>query len=132
MDRRALFGLTVAAAAACAGAAQASGGGGGGAKTGYTRLPIVTANVRRSDGRSGVMTVETGVDALTPHMADIVPKSVPRLRAAYARVVQTEANALLPGAAPDIERLVRGLRTATQEVLGGPGARVLIGTVMIA
>ena len=78
------------------------------------------------------MTVETGVDALTDHMADLVPKSLPRLRAAYAEAVQTEANNLLPGAPPDIERLVRALRSATQDVLGGTGARVLIGTVIIA
>lgn len=80
----------------------------------------------------GVMSVETGVDALTPAMADLVPKSLPRLRAAYAEAVQTEANSLLPGAPPDIERLVRALRAATEEVLGGRGARVLIGTVIIA
>lgn len=132
MDRRALFGLTVAAAAACAGAAQASGGGGGAPKASYSRLPIVTANVRQSNGRMGVMTVETGVDALTPEMAALVPRSLPRLRAAYARVVQTEANNLLPGQAPDVERLVRGLVAATTDVLGGPGARVLVGTIMIA
>ena len=58
-------------------------------------------------------------------------QSAPRLRAAYAQVVQQSAAVLLPGAPPDIERLVAQLQTATNTVMGRAGARLLIGTVMV-
>ena len=131
MDRRALLGL--AAVAAAAGPAAASGGGGGSAPaSGYMRLPTITANVRRADGRRGVMTVEAGVDAPEAALRLRAQQSTPRLRAAWARVVQDAANALLPGHPPDVERLVAELQAATDEALGRRGARLLIGTVMVA
>ncbi|MDP2763316.1 MAG: Tat pathway signal protein [Brevundimonas sp.] len=123
MDRRALLGLKsqplkVGEAAA---AAQAS----------YLRLPTITANVIRSGGRRGVMTVETGVDTPDAALRVRVAQSAPRLRAAYAAVVQQSANTLLPGTPPDVERLVSQLQAATNRVIGRAGARLLIGTVMV-
>ena len=123
MDRRALLGLKsqplkIGEAAA---AAQAS----------YLRLPTITANVIRSGGRRGVMTVETGVDTPDAALRVRVAQSAPRLRAAYAAVVQQSANTLLPGTPPDVERLVSQLQTATNRVIGRAGARLLIGTVMV-
>jgi flagellar basal body-associated protein FliL len=125
MDRRALLGLKT-------NARKTGGGGGGGApQPSYMRLPTVTANVMRSGGRRGVMTVETGLDTPNAALRTRVAQSAPRLRAAYAAVVQQSANALLPGAPPDIERLVAQLQAATDRTLGRPGARLLIGTVMV-
>ncbi len=124
MDRRALLGLKETG--------RKTGGGGGGApQNSYTRLPTITANVMRSGGRRGVMTVETGLDTPDAALRTRVTQSAPRLRAAYATVVQASANALLPGAPPDVERLVAQLQTATDRTLGRPGARLLIGTVMV-
>ncbi len=122
MNRRALIGLKSSVAPAS--------DGGAAPKPGYTRLPTLTANFRRTDGRLGVMTVETGVDAHDPALATRVVQSAPRLRAAYAAVVQQAASALLPGAPPDVERLVIQLQAATDRTLGRRGARLLIGTVM--
>lgn len=130
MDRRALLGLA-AVAAATATPAAAAGGGGGAPQPSYMRLPTITANVRRADGRRGVMTVETGLDAPDAALRARVAQSAPRLRAAYAAVVQTAANALLPGHPPDVERLVVSLQAATDTALGRRGARLLIGTVMV-
>ena len=123
MDRRALLGLKsqplkIGEAAA---AAQAS----------YLRLPTITANVIRSGGRRGVMTVETGIDTPDAALRARVAQSAPRLRAAYAAVVQQSASGLLPGAPPDVERLVAQLQAATNTVMGRAGARLLIGTVMV-
>lgn len=124
MDRRALLGLKEAA--------RKTGGGGGGApQNSYMRLPTITANVMRSGGRRGVMTVETGLDTPDAALRTRVTQSAPRLRAAYAAVVQASANALLPGAPPDVERLVAQLQSATDRTLGRAGARLLIGTVMV-
>lgn len=125
MDRRSLLGLKPSAA-------SVSGGGGSAPKPGYTRLSTLTANVQRADGRRGVMTVETGVDTADAALAARVLQSAPRLRAAYAIVVQQAASALLPGAPPNVERLVAQLQATTDRVLGRRGARLLIGTVMIA
>ena len=125
MDRRALLGLKTQP--------LRTGGGGGGAaaQASYLRLPTVTANVMRSGGRRGVMTVETGIDTPDAALRTRVAQSAPRLRAAYAAVVQQSANALLPGTPPDVERLVAQLQAATNRVLGRAGARLLIGTVMV-
>ncbi|MGQ3041733.1 MAG: Tat pathway signal protein [Brevundimonas sp.] len=134
MDRRALLGLapvlTVAAAAAAT-PATAGGGGGGGNQQSYLRLPTITANVRRPGGAMGVMTVETGVDTPDAALRTRVAQSAPRLRAAYAAVLQQAANQMLPGAPPDLERLVARLQAATNQAVGRPGARLLIGTVMV-
>jgi hypothetical protein len=46
--------------------------------------------------------------------------------------VQQSANVLLPGAPPDVERLVAQLQAATNAVMGRAGARLLIGTVMVS
>lgn len=125
MDRRALLGLK-------SNVAKASGGGGGAPQPSYTRLPTITANVRRPGGALGVMTVETGIDVPDAALRARAAQSTPRLRAAYAVVVQQAANALLPGAPPDLERLVAQLQAATDRTLGRAGARLLIGTVMVA
>ena len=124
MDRRALPGLKDTAR-------KTGGGGGGSAEPSYLRLPTVTANVRRHGGGRGVMTVETGLDTPDAALRTRAAQSAPRLRAAYAAVVQQAANALLPGAPPDVERLVAQLQAATDRTLGRAGARLLIGTVMV-
>ena len=126
MDRRALLGLKTQP--------LKTGGGGGGtaaAQASYLRLPTITANVMRPGGRRGVMTVETGIDTPDAALRVRVAQSAPRLRAAYAAVVQQSANVLLPGAPPDVERLVAQLQAATNTVMGRAGARLLIGTVMV-
>jgi flagellar basal body-associated protein FliL len=123
MDRRALLGLKTQPLKASE--------GGGSAQASYLRLPTITANVIRPGGRRGVMTVETGIDTPDAALRTRVAQSAPRLRAAYAAVVQQSANALLPGAPPDVERMVAQLQAATNTVMGRAGARLLIGTVMV-
>ena len=132
MDRRALLGLAAVATAAAATPVAASGGGGGGSQSSYMRLPTITANVRRSGGGMGVFTVETGIDTPDAALRTRVAQSAPRLRAAYAAVVQQAAAAMLPGAPPDLERLVAQLQAATNRTVGRSGARLLIGTVMVS
>lgn len=122
MERRTLLGL---------GPRKTSGGGGGGAQNTYVRFATVTATITRSDGRRGVMTVETGVDVADAALRTRAEQSGPRLRAAYNGVVQRTAAALLPGFAPNIDRLSQELQAVTDTTLGRPGARLLLGTVMV-
>lgn len=128
MDRRTLFGLA-AAASAIAAPVRASEDAGGGDS--YTRLPTLTANVAGAGPRRAVMTVEAGVDCPEAGLRVRVTQSIPRLRAAYAAVLQRIANETLAGAPPDVERLVAQLQLATDAVVGRRGARLLIGTVMV-
>ena len=138
MDRRALLGLaalTVTAASTAAAPAIAgggAGGGGGGSTSSFIRFPIVTATILRSNGQRGVLTVETGVDVPDAGLRARAEQSAPRLRAAYNTVVQQIASVMLPGAPPDVERLVTRLQAVTDSTLGRSGAHLLIGTVMVA
>lgn len=129
MKRRALLAapLVLVATPALAG----GGGGSSASKGGYVRYPTVTATTMRSDGRRGVMTVETGVDVADAELRLRAEQSQPRMRAVFNILVQREANSLLPGAVPNIERLGAQLQSATNIILGRRGAKLLLGTVMI-
>lgn len=129
MKRRALLAAPLALVATPA--LAAGGGGGGGSAGGYVRYPTVTATTMRPDGRRGVMTVETGVDAPTAALKLRAEQSQPRMRAVFNILIQREANTLLPGGVPNIERLAAQLQSATNIILGQRGARLLLGTVMI-
>ncbi|MDO1559035.1 Tat pathway signal protein [Brevundimonas sp. 2R-24] len=129
------LGLTTAVLAplAAAGSAHAGGpSGGGSAPPSYTRLNTITASVRRGDGRMGVMTVEAGVDCPPEALRARAAQSAPRLTAAYSEVLRRFAPSVRPGFPPDVERLSRELQAATDRTLGRSGARLLLGTVMIA
>ena len=129
MKRRAL--LLAPLALAATPALGEGGGGGGGTAGGYVRYPTITATTIRNDGRRGVMTVETGVDAPTAALKLRAEQSQPRMRAVFNILVQREANTLLPGGVPNVERLAAQLQSATNIILGQRGARLLLGTVMV-
>ena len=134
MDRRALIGLAaLGSALAAAEAAKASGksSGGGAPANAYIPLPTATATILRRDGRRGVMTVEVGVDVADEALRTRADQSRPRLSAAYNEVVRLAGERMLPGAPPDVEWLSRALQAATDRVLGKPGAKLLLGTVMV-
>ena len=130
MDRRHLIALTLSGLV-WAGRAHASPEKSGG-KGGYLPLPTATATVLRRDGRRGVMTVETGLDIADGALMERARLSQPRLSAAYNEVVRIAAERLLPDAPPNVEWLVVALQHATDAILGKPGARLLLGTVMVA
>ncbi len=131
MDRRHLIGLTLSGLA-LASAAHASPEKSGGGKGGYLSLPTATATVLRRDGRRGVMTVETGLDIADGALMERARLSQPRLSAAYNEIVRIAAERLLPDAPPNVEWLVVALQHATDAILGKPGAKLLLGTVMVA
>jgi hypothetical protein len=54
------------------------------------------------------------------------------MRAVFAILVQREAETLLPGAVPNVDRLAAQLQSAVNIILGQRGAaKLLLGTVMI-
>ena len=102
----------------------------GGGET-FIQLQTMTATVIRADGRRGVMTVEAGIDVPDAALHTRADQSTPRLRAAFAQVLQIYATGLPGGAVPNADYLERQLQQQTNLVLGRPGARVLLGTVMV-
>lgn len=130
MHRRALL---IAPLALAATPALAAGGGGGKAAPADTWIsyPTVTATTVRHDGRRGVMTVEAGVDIADPALNLRARQSQPRIRAVFNILVQREANLLLPGRVPNVERLAAQLQSATNIILGQRGAKLLLSSVMV-
>lgn len=136
MDRRQLIALALNGAAlgglAAAGAAHASAEKSGGGKGGYLSMPTATATVLRRDGRRGVLTVEAGLDIADGALMERARLSQPRLSAAYNEIARIAAERLLPDAPPNVEWLAVALQHATDAILGRPGAKLLLGTVMAA
>lgn len=123
--------LALGAALAAAGGARAaeekkrSGG------KSYVQLPTLTASMARPGGGRGVLTAQAGVDAPDPAVKARVDLVLPRLLDAYASATAAFAASLAPGAPPDVDALVGRLQAATDRVVGRPGARFLIGTVLV-
>ena len=57
--------------------------------------------------------------------------SMPLLRAAYSEVLRTYATGLATGAVPNADYLARELQRQTDMALGRPGARVLLGSILV-
>ena len=97
----------------------------------YVAVDTLTATVMADNGRHQTMTVQAGVDVPDAALRDYAIKVTPRLQDAYAQVLQIYAGGLVPGAPPDADYLARRMQEATDRVLHKPGARFLIGGVMI-
>lgn len=131
MDRRALIGLALLAVSARAAEAGPAPSGGAPANS-YINLNSVNGSVVRADGRRGILTVDVGIDVPDTDLRAVAATAGPRLRAEMSQVVQRFAAALRPGEPPEVDRLSRDLQFAVNQALGRRGARVLLGTVMVA
>jgi flagellar basal body-associated protein FliL len=135
MRRRALIASLVAgpllagaaASRASEPAAEKKKGGG----PGFLQLPALTANAARGDGRRGVLTVDCGLDIPDAALRARAESAQPRLRAAYIQALQAQAAAIPAGGPPNPDLIAAALQRITDQVLGRPGARFLIGAVMI-
>lgn len=136
MRRRLVLALAALAAAApfaVPGAARAAEGGDK-RKTGgesYIQVETLTAYTVRPGGRRGVMTVDCGVDIPDAALRSRAELLLPRLRAAYVQAVQIYAGGLPAGFPPNPDFLARTLQRATDQTLGKPGARLLMGAVLV-
>jgi hypothetical protein len=102
---------------------------GGGAN--FIQLTTVAATVTRANGGRGVMTVEVGVDVPDAALHARAAQSTPLLQAAYAEVVRIYAAGLPPGAPPNADYLSMALQRQTDQTLGRPGAKLLLGTILV-
>ncbi len=97
----------------------------------FLQLPTLNATVMRGDGRRGVITVEVGVDVANAGLRNRAKISQPRLQAAYAQMLEIYAAGLGPGALPNADYISRMLQQQTDDVLGQPGAKLLLGTILV-
>lgn len=119
--------LTTALVCGPADAAEKKKGGG----LTFLQLPALAATVVKADGRRGVLTMEAGVDARDEAAYARLQASLPRLRSAYVAALQTHAQGLGPGSAPNPDRLAAHLQRETDRLVGKPGSKVLLGTLML-
>jgi len=128
--RRRLF-LSLIALAALPGVAMASGGekkkSGGGS---YVPVQTLLGTTIRGGGR-GVLSVDCGLDVPDASLRTRAEQSVPRLRAAYAQTIQAYAAGLPSGALPNAEYIAQSLQRQTDAILGRPGARILLGAIIV-
>jgi hypothetical protein len=131
MDRRSLIpsALALAVLPALARAGEERRKKGGGAS--YIQLDALVATVTRPDGRRGVMTVETGIDVADGPLHARAAQSTPLLHANFAEVVRIYAAGLPPGAPPNADYLALQLQRQTDLTLGRPGARLLLGAILV-
>jgi hypothetical protein len=130
MTRRGLIvavsGLALVPALARAAEERKKGGG-----ASFIQLQTLTVTLMRADGRRGVMTVEVGLDVPDAGLHARAAQSTPLLVAAYSEVVRIYAAGLPPGAPPNADYLGNALQRQTDATLGRPGARLLLGAILV-
>ncbi|MHB8285995.1 MAG: Tat pathway signal protein [Caulobacteraceae bacterium] len=128
--RRRLF-LTALAVALTPGLALAAAERKKGGGLSYIQFTTFTVTVRRPAGGRGVLSVDAGVDVADPGLHTRADQSKPILRDAYMRWLTMYGLALPPGAPPNLDQIQAELQRATDRTLGRPGAKLLIGSVMV-
>ena len=102
---------------------------GGGAS--FIQLDAISATVTRPNGSHGVMTVDVGIDAPDAALHARAAQSTPLLRANYGDVIRAYAAGLPPGAPPNADYLSLQLQRQTDLALGRPGAKLLLGNILV-
>jgi hypothetical protein len=130
--RRAAAAIAAITALLLSGASHASGAEShkGDTET-YTAMATLTATIRHADGGRGVLSVQAGLDAPDPRLRAQADKLGPRLRDAYVRALGAYAAGLAPDASPNVDQIAQLLQRETDRVIGRPGARFLLGTVLV-
>jgi hypothetical protein len=135
MDRRLFLSLAALAApfaamwpvgARAAGADKKKSGGGS-----YVPVQTLLGTTLRGSGRRGVLSVDCGLDVPDEGLRTRAEQSVPRLRAAYVQTIQSYAAGLPVGALPNAEYIAQSLQRQTDAILGRPGARILLGAIIV-
>ncbi len=129
MDRRLALAAVLSLVPAVASAAGGEKKKGGGVT--FVQIKAVSATIIRRDGSRGVITMECGVDIPSEPLRALANDVQPRLRDAYASMLQSYAGGLPKATVPDADYLAREMQKATDRVLGKTGGRFLIGTILI-
>jgi hypothetical protein len=98
----------------------------------YIPINPITGTTNKAGGRRGVLSVDCGLEVEDGKLREYAQLSLPRLRAAYEQVVQIYAAGLPSGSEPNADYLARALQRQTDLILKRPGARFLIGAVLVS
>ncbi|MFM8377145.1 MAG: Tat pathway signal protein [Phenylobacterium sp.] len=132
MIRRVFLGLLPLLAAFPASAAGPPPTAAGAAQqASFVRLPVINANLIRSNRSRGVISLESGVDAPDPKVRARVQLLIPRLKADLTRRLALYTDNLRPGFPPNLDVLVPQLQKQVDQTVGQPGARLLVLNVLI-
>ncbi len=118
--------MTLVSGADASGPEKKKGGG-----LSFLQIKTLTVSVFRPNGSRGVMTMETGLDIADEGLRERATASTPRLRAAYTQALQMYVSGLPAATAPDADFMAKKLQRETDRILGKPGAKLLIGTIMV-
>jgi hypothetical protein len=118
---------TLVPGVARAGEAKKKSGG-----AGFIAIRALTGTTFKSGGRRGVLSVDCGLQVDDPALREYAQLSLPRLQAAYAQVIQIYAAGLPAGTEPNTDFLAQALQRQTDLILKRPGARFLIGSVLVS
>jgi hypothetical protein len=133
--RRTTLGVLSALAVGLGLAAPASAGEDKGKKKGgglsYIQLEPLNSALTFVQGRRKILSVECGLDVADGTLRNRTQQSLPLLRDAYLRWLTVYAASLAPMAAPNPDAIEAELQRETDHVLGRPGARFILGTVMV-
>ena len=122
-----LIAALLAAGAAVAAPVEKKKGGG----ENFIQLHSLTANVLLSDHRNGVLQVDIGLDVPDPALRRLAEQSIPRLQDAFIRELVIYTPSIPAGGAPNPDLISIQLQRAVDRVLGRPGAKVLLGSILV-
>ncbi len=97
----------------------------------FTQLPLMTVFTPARGQRRGSLSVEIGLHADTAKTAEKLTRNLPRLRDTYVTTLQAYATTLHPKAIVDTQYVSQQLQVATDRVIGAPGLKVLLGSVIL-
>ena len=123
----ALAAVTFASAPLAAEKTEKKKGGG----DSFIQLPTIAVTVKRLGGGNGVMTVDVGVDVADGALRKRADQSTPLLRDAFLREMLTYGQTLGPGRPPNPDVIGVMLQRAADRTLGRPGAKLLLGAILI-
>lgn len=120
------LGAACAAAPAYANAPKKKGGG-----LGYTQFPMISVFTKGAGHRHGSMSVELGLYCDDAKLTDQVKLYRPRLMDAYVTKLQGYAANLTAASLVDTDYVAAQLQATTDKILGRPGAKVLLGSILL-
>jgi hypothetical protein len=100
-------------------------------KTLFIQLQTISATMLRVGGRRGVLTVEVGIDAPDMAVRNRIELLQPVLTDAFVSALQPYALGVPAAAAPSADYISMSLQHQTDRVLGRPGAKLLLGSILI-
>ncbi len=97
----------------------------------YIQLDPLTAALSVVQRHRRILSVECGLDVADAGLRIRAQQSVLLLRDAYLRWLTVYAASLAPQAPPNPDAIEAQMQRDTDRILGRPGARFVLGTIMV-